>query len=188
MYLQNMRRAACLLELQRLCQGNTEHIARRLHVKDFVEAGVFAVSQKGGVVLTAKEYLSQAQNIDQKIDSMLEQAAKLRSIATKTTAVISGMPGSATKNPHRLSDVVVKLVEQEEAIDREIDRLVALRAEIYCVIQNVDSMDERLVLELRYMSYRSMPEIARQLEVSERQVYRIHERGLQHISVPSTTG
>ncbi|MBF1684752.1 MAG: DUF1492 domain-containing protein, partial [Selenomonas sp.] len=71
-------------------------------------------------------------------------------MATKTTTVLSDMPGSVTKNPHKLSEVVVKLVEQEEEIDREIDRLVNLRAEIYGVIQAVEDMDERLVLEMRY--------------------------------------
>ncbi|QNH55494.1 sigma-70 family RNA polymerase sigma factor [Selenomonas timonae] len=106
-------------------------------------------------------------------------------MATKTTTVLSDMPGSATKNPHKLSDVVVKLVEQEEEIDREIDRLVSLRAEIYGVIQAVEDMDERLVLEMRYMGYHTVTEIARRMEVGERQIYRIHERGLQSVVVPS---
>ena len=136
-------------------------------------------------MMTAKEYLSQAFKIDKKIDSMMEQSVKLRSMATKTTTVLSDMPGSATKNPHKLSDVVVKLVEQEEEIDREIDRLVSLRAEIYGVIQAVEDMDERLVLEMRYMGYHTVTEIARRMEVGERQIYRIHERGLQSVVVPS---
>ena len=135
--------------------------------------------------MTAKEYLSQAFKIDKKIDSMMEQSVKLRSMATKTTTILSDLPGSATKNPHKLSDVVVKLVEQEEAIHREIDRLVNLRAEIYGVIQAVEDMDERLVLEMRYMGYHPVAEIARRMEVGERQIYRIHERGLRNVVVPS---
>ena len=89
------------------------------------------------MVMTAKEYLSQAFKIDKKIDSMMEQSVKLRSMATKTTTLLSDLPGSAAKNPHKLSDVVVKLVEQEEEIHREIDRLVNLRADIYGVIQAI---------------------------------------------------
>ena len=135
--------------------------------------------------MTAKEYLSQAQKIDQKIEIMLEQSAKLRNMATKTTTVLSDMPGSATKNHNKLCDVVVKLMEQEEAINREIDSLVTLRAEIYGVIQSVDGMDERLVLELRYMNYRSMSDIAKQLDIGERQAYRIHNRGLRRVVIPS---
>lgn len=137
------------------------------------------------MIVTAKEYLSQAQKIDQKINSMLEQSVKLRNMATKTTAILSDMPGNATKKTTKLSDVVVKLMEQEAAIDQEIDRLVNLRAEIYGVIQCVDGMEERLVLEMRYMGYHSMAEIARHLEIGERQAYRIHERGLQRVAVPS---
>ena len=137
------------------------------------------------MVMTAKEYLSQAFKIDKKIDSMMEQSVKLRSMATKTTTILSDLPGSATKNPHKFSDVVVKLVEQEEAIHREIDRLVNLRAEIYGVIQALEDMDERLVLEMRYMGYHPVTEIARRMEVGERQIYRIHERGLRNVVVPS---
>lgn len=148
-------------------------------------ARLLPLRKEGLIMMTAKEYLSQAFKIDRKIDSMLEQSVRLRSMATKTTTVLSDMPGSATKNPHKLSDVVVKLVEQEEEIDREIDRLVSLRAEIYGVIQAVEDMDERLVLEMRYMGYRTVTEIARRMEVGERQIYRIHERGLQRVVVPS---
>ena len=36
--------------------------------------------------MTAKEYLSQARNIDNEIQSMLEEVAALRSMAEKTTA------------------------------------------------------------------------------------------------------
>ena len=148
-------------------------------------AGLLPLRKEWLIMMTAKEYLSQAFKIDRKIDSMLEQSVRLRSMATKTTTVLSDMPGSATKNPHKLSEVVVKLVEQEEEIDREIDRLVNLRAEIYGVIQAVEDMDERLVLEMRYMGYHTVTEIARRMEVGERQIYRIHERGLQSVVVPS---
>ena len=74
-------------------------------------AGLLPLRKEGLIMMTAKEYLSQAFKIDRKIDSMLEQSVRLRSMATKTTTVLSDMPGSATKNPHKLSDVVVKLVE-----------------------------------------------------------------------------
>ena len=87
--------------------------------------------------MTAKEYLSQAQKIDHEINNMLEQVESLRSMATKTTAIISDMPGNATRNTTQLSDIVIKLMEQEEEINQDIQRLVKLRAEIYGVIQGV---------------------------------------------------
>lgn len=135
--------------------------------------------------VTAKEYLSQAQKIDSEIDGMLEQSAKLRSMATKTTAMLSDMPGNATRNTSTLSDAVIKLMEQEERIDREIDRLINLRAEIFAVIQGVREHEARRVLELRYMDYHTWADIASRLGCGERKVYRLHERGLRDVIVPS---
>lgn len=134
--------------------------------------------------MTAKEYLSQAQKIDHEINNMLEQVENLRSMATKTTAIISDMPGNATRNTTQLSDIVVKLVEQEEEINKDIQRLVKLRAEIYSVIQGVRDRDERVVLELRYMGYRTWHDISLKLGMGERQVYRLHDHGLKDVTVP----
>ena len=47
--------------------------------------------------MTAKEYLSQAYRLDQRIDSKIEQVASLNDLATKCTTTISGMP----HNPSR---------------------------------------------------------------------------------------
>ena len=140
--------------------------------------------QKGVIAVTAKEYLSQARKIDSEINDMLEQSTKLRSMATKTTAVLSDMPGSATRNTSKLSDAVIKLMEQEERINSEIDRLVNLRAEIYGVIQEIRDREVRMVLELRYMDYCTWTDIARKLDMSERKVYRLHRRGLKAVNVP----
>ena len=133
--------------------------------------------------MTAKEYLEQARNIDHDIQDMLEEVAVLRSMAEKTTAILSGMPGKATKDTSRLADTVGKLIEQEKKLDSEIDRLVDLRTEIYAAIQQVADRDARRVLHLRYMGYRSWSAIAEEMKLSLRQIYRLHGEGLKKISV-----
>ena len=42
--------------------------------------------------MTAKEYLSQAYRLDQRIDSKIEQVASLNDLATKCTSTMTGMP------------------------------------------------------------------------------------------------
>ena len=133
--------------------------------------------------MTAKEYLAQARNIDHDIQDMLEEVAVLRSMAEKTTAILSGMPGKATKDTPQLADTVGKLIEQEKKIDGEIDRLVDLRTEIYAAIQQVADRDARRVLHLRYMGYRSWSAIAEEMKLSLRQIYRLHGEGLKKFSI-----
>ena len=42
--------------------------------------------------MKAKEYLSQAYRLDQRINSKIEQVASLNELATKCTSTITGMP------------------------------------------------------------------------------------------------
>lgn len=50
-----------------------------------------------------KEYLGQAYRIDHRINSKLEQISSLHDLATKATST----PGSATRNIHRMEDIIV---------------------------------------------------------------------------------
>ena len=60
-----------------------------------------------------KEYLSQAFRIDQRIQSKMEQVASLNDLATRATATYSDMPGSETRNLHRMEDAILSIIELE---------------------------------------------------------------------------
>ena len=89
------------------------------------------------------------------------------------------MPSNATRNTSQLSDTIGKIIEQEEKIDAEIDRLVDLRSEIYESVQRVEDREARRVLYLRYKGYRSWAEIATEMKLGLRQIYRLHGEGLK---------
>ena len=88
--------------------------------------------------MTAKEYFSQAYQIDVRINSKMEQVASLRDMATKATQTLSDMPGSATRNVHRMEDIIVKIVDLENEINADIDKLVDLKRSIIDIIRQVD--------------------------------------------------
>ena len=134
--------------------------------------------------MTVKEYLNQAYRIEKDIHDMLEEVATLRAMSTKTTNVISDMPISQGKNKSGLENTVIKLIEREKILDREIDRLVDLRAEIVDAIQSVKNWEERRVLYLRYIGYKDWTAIAEDMHIGLRQIYRFHGRGLKMISIP----
>ena len=80
--------------------------------------------------MTAKEYLGQAYRLDQRIDAKLEQVANLRALATKATATITDMPRSSSPNLQHMEGTIVKIVDLEQEINEDIDRLVDLKKEI----------------------------------------------------------
>ena len=57
---------------------------------------------------------------------------------------------SHSRNVHRMEDTVVRLIEAERALDREIDAFLDVKQEIRQTIALVADADCRLLLELRY--------------------------------------
>ena len=66
------------------------------------------------------KYLSQAFRIDQRIQSKMEQVASLNDLATRATATYSDMPGSETRNLHRMEDAILSIIELEAEINGDI--------------------------------------------------------------------
>ena len=133
--------------------------------------------------MNAKEYLSQAFHIDQRINSKLEQVMKLRETSTKATATLSDMPRSDTPNVHRLEDTICKIIDLENEINHDIDKLVDLKREARDVIGQLSDPDQQLILELRYLCYKTWEEIADELGYCPSNIYRLHGRALEILRV-----
>jgi DNA-directed RNA polymerase specialized sigma subunit len=135
-------------------------------------------------IMNAKEYLSQAFHIDQRINSKLEQVMKLRETSTKATATLSDMPRGDSPNVHRMEDTIVKIIDLENEINRDIDRLVDLKRDAREVINRLSDPDQQLILELRYLCYKSWTQIMEALDYSETSVYRLHGQALKNLIIP----
>lgn len=131
--------------------------------------------------MMAKEYLSQAFRLDQRINSKLEQVANLRDLATKATASIHAERVSGTKQRSPMENAIVKLIDLEREIDADIDKLVDLKREIMGVINLVEQPEYHLLLELRYLSYKTWEEIAEVMNYSWRNVHYVHSKALKAI-------
>ncbi len=136
--------------------------------------------------MTAKEYLSQAYRIDQRINSKLEQVSSLRDLSTKATATFSDVPPSGTRNVHRLEDVIVKIVSLEEEINHEIDRLVDLKRDIRTVIGEVRNPEYQTLLELRYLCFKSWEQIGVLMSYNTKYLFELHSRALKAVRVPQS--
>ena len=134
--------------------------------------------------MSAKEYLSQAMYIDQRINSKLEQVMTLRETATKATATLSDMPRSDSPNLQSMENTIVKIVDLENEINRDIDRLVDLKAGVRQLIAALENPEQQLILELRYLCFKQWSAIMEERGISETSVYRIHGEALKNIVVP----
>ena len=129
--------------------------------------------------MTAKEYLGQAYRLDQLINSKLEQVMSLRDLATKATSTLSDVAPSGTRNVHRMEDIIVKIVDLENEINRDIDNLVDLKREMVSVIKAVTDPEYQTILELRYLCFKSWEQIAVELRYSIHHLYKLHNAALE---------
>ena len=86
-----------------------------------------------------------------------------------------------------MADAVDRIVDLEREINRDIDRLVDLKREIMAAIRSVDNSKYRLVLEKRYLCYRTWEQIAADTGYNVRYLYRIHGEALKKVQIPKTS-
>lgn len=131
--------------------------------------------------MTAKEYLNQAYRLDQRITSKLAQVESLRSLAQRVTLAYDSEKVSHARNVTAMEDTIHRLMAAEQELNDTIDALVELKREVYATIQKVKSPEFQLLLEQRYLCYKSWSEIAACLNLEERYVYKVHGRALQAV-------
>ena len=136
--------------------------------------------------MTAKEYLSQAYRLDKRIDSKIEQLKSLNLLATKCTSTLSDMPKSQSISNSRLEDTVVKIVDLQEEINRDIDSLVDLKRDIVRTIKSVQNPEYQIILELRYLCFKTWEEIAVQMNCSIDNVFKIRKKALKSVLIPES--
>ena len=134
--------------------------------------------------LSAKDYLSQAYRIDQRINSKIEQVQSLRALSTKATATLSDIPPSkGTRNIHRMEDIIVKMMDMEAEINADLNRLIDLKREIITIVKCVEDPELQTLLELRYLCFKTWEQIAVALHFDLRWVHRLHNRALNEIEL-----
>lgn len=127
--------------------------------------------------MNAKEELQRAYRVRENIDCLLERKEQVRDLLYKVTAVNDGMPHSGGAGD-KYGDLVAEFVSLESQIEAEARRYLAVHDELKAKIGLIEDTDLRLVLELRYLNFRSFTDIADFLCWSVRHVYRLHQRAL----------
>lgn len=135
--------------------------------------------------MTAKQYLMRVASADQRISSKLEQIETLRNMASMGSKLMTDMPGSPNRNIHRMENTVVKIVELEKEINRDIDELIDLKTEIYGVINDLKNEEYKTLLEQRYLCGRDWKDIARYMRYNERYIYKLHGKALEAVVLPA---
>lgn len=134
--------------------------------------------------MTAKDYLLQARFLDDRINSKTQQIASLNELAAKCTTTFSDMPRNPNRGHSRVEDCVIKIIDLEDSIKKDIEKLVDLKKEIMGVIKAVPNVEYQTLLEKRYLCFTTWEQIAVDMNYSMQHIHRMHSAALKEIVVP----
>lgn len=133
--------------------------------------------------MTAKEYLRQAYIIDRRLKLDTERLSAARS-ALYGKAVRYNSDGPKPVSRGNITEsAVLRVIELEERLTKEIDELTEKRREIECAVGAVPDEVQREILTRRYLLYQKWEDISREMGYTERRIFQIHGDALKNISV-----
>lgn len=131
--------------------------------------------------MEAKEYLQQIRTSEMQINDKLDELKKLQSLATKVNVVNEGNRVKSSGSQDKMANTVVSIVELENEIQEDVNRLMALKREVKQTIEKVSEPDLMSILYKRYVLYDSWEKIAVSLNISYRHATRLHGKALYEI-------
>ncbi len=84
-----------------------------------------------------------------------------------------------------MSEVITKIIDLEAEINADIDRLVDLKQEIVAVIKAVNNYEYQMLLELRYLCFKTWEQIAVEMNYGIDNIYKLHTKALNFVAIPS---
>lgn len=128
--------------------------------------------------MTTKQYLNQIYRLDRMINNKLSEIYQLKTLACTISVTNDGEKVKASISQDRLGDSVAKIVDMEKETDKMIDELLELKKKIISQIENIEDTNYYYVLFLRYIKRDTFENIAKKMNYSKQQIWRIHNNAL----------
>jgi DNA-directed RNA polymerase specialized sigma subunit len=128
-------------------------------------------------------YLKRFIILDREIDRKLKEISRWRGMLGKVTSVYTSELKGGGSIYGKAEDIIAKIVDLEQEVNNDVDRLVDVRREIGQVIEAVEDDRERLLLQYRYLDGRTFEWIAAGMNYSWRHTHRLHSTALSGIKI-----
>ena len=124
--------------------------------------------------MTAKEYLYQAKNLDDYINAKTVELSQLRSKVMTLSGIKYNSINIKSSNRHDFTDAVDSLIKLENNINKDIDRLVDLKAGIARMIDQLNDNRFKTVLTKYYLCNQRFEDISKEMKYSVSHIKRLH--------------
>ena len=129
--------------------------------------------------MTAKEYLSEVQKLQNDIELEQRELQSVRDAATRITTSYSGVKVQSNSHYDKVADNETKIADLESEIVTDIEQLFALKHRIINQIQGLGNINYVNVLYLRYVELNDFFTIAEQMNYTYQYVVFLHGKALK---------
>ena len=130
--------------------------------------------------MQVKEFLNKIRHIDMMIDCKCDQIKGLRNRLTSISCPM-GEKVQSTKDPDKFTDPISKIVELEQEINEDIDKLIDLKRVARQMIEQLDNEVEKIVLYKRYFENKTFEQISVEMNYSWRRINQVHGDALKKL-------
>ena len=130
--------------------------------------------------MQVKEFLNKIRHIDMMIDCKCDQIKSLRDRLTSISCPM-GEKVQSTKEPDKFIDPVSNIIELENEINEDIDKLVSLKREARRLIERLNNDVEKIVLYKYYFEGKTFEQVSVEMNYSWRRVNQIHSDALKNL-------
>mgnify|MGYP001028919184 CR=1 FL=1 len=130
--------------------------------------------------MKAKEYLQQLQKLDIIIHQKLQELDELKKLQSiRAIDYTMEKVQSSRQNGATFENVLIKIIDMENEINDEIDRFIDMKHNIINQIQSLESYIFIELLYKRYVEYKSLEMIGKEMEYSYQHIRRLHISSLK---------
>lgn len=130
--------------------------------------------------MQVKEFLNKIRHIDMMIDCKVEQVMNLRSRLTSISCPM-GEKVQSSLDPDKFTNPISKIIELEQEINEDIDKLVDLKRVARRMIEQLEDDVEKMVLYKRYFENKTFEQISVEMNYSWRRIHQFHGDALKKL-------
>ena len=130
--------------------------------------------------MQVKDFLNKIRHVDMMIDCKVEQVMNLRSRLTSISCPM-GEKVQSSLDPDKFTNPISKIIELEQEINEDIDKLVDLKRVARRMIEQLEDDVEKMVLYKRYFENKTFEQISVEMNYSWRRIHQFHGDALKKL-------
>lgn len=128
-------------------------------------------------------YMNSAFHLDNKVKALEAIRLKNKSIAERCTASYENLGGSSGTHENSQERILHQLCDDDIKIAEELKKLLECRRDIRKAISKVNNDELETILNMRYLAYMNVQDIADELHYDKRTILRKHLKAIDRVEI-----